>query len=55
MYMRVMARPRPLQAGIPVELERAFDAALLIDKNTRAALFEKETERAFSPIGGAST
>lgn len=42
-----------VRADVPPELEAAFDAALLIDRNTKAALFEKETGRAFSPTGGA--
>lgn len=40
-------------AEIPAEIQRALDAALLIDGNTRAVLFQKETARAFSPTGGA--
>ncbi len=38
---------------IPAAVERAFDAAILMELNTKTILYEKEVERSFSPTGGA--
>ena len=38
---------------IPAAVERAFDAAILMELNTKSILYEKDVEYSFSPTGGA--
>ncbi len=40
-------------AEVPAEIERLFDATLLIERNTDTVLYAKDDERTFTPIGGA--
>ncbi|MDD3920687.1 MAG: hypothetical protein PHO41_05935, partial [Eubacteriales bacterium] len=42
-------------AEVPDEIERMFDSALLAEPNSNTVLFEKDTDKAFTPTGGAVT
>ncbi|MEA5060778.1 MAG: hypothetical protein VB049_12240 [Candidatus Pelethousia sp.] len=38
---------------VPPEIQDTFDAALLLERSTKAVLYQKDTERVFSPTGSA--